>query len=60
MCGVRRSRFVVFLESVRRDRLQLPTQMLLAAVRQAELPDEADKLLALFRQGVADSRRLFG
>jgi len=60
MCGVRRSRFVVFLESVRRDRLQLPTQMLLAALRQAELPDEADKLLALFRQGVADSRRLFG
>jgi len=35
-------------------------RLLLAAVRQAELPDEADKLLALFRQGVADSRRLFG
>ncbi len=57
---VRRSRFVMFLESVRRDRLQLPTQMLLAVVRQVELPDEAGKLLALFRQGVAGGRRLFG
>ncbi len=57
---VRRLRLVVFAESVRRDRFQLPMQLPLGALREAELTDETVKFFALFRQGVACGRRLLG